>query len=497
MTRRTALVPLIVVLVVPACSGFSEAMTTHVDVAARAGSTELSVERLAGMLAHSKAPLQKELAHQLADFWVDYQLIARAAARGDSLTAPKDEDQALWAVIGSARARKFFDLLTKTQMGSDTAGYQAKYAAGDYLSARHILLMAPRGDTAKAGLDSVRRKAEALRAKVTKANFADLARDNSQDPGSARNGGDLKVFQKGQMVPEFEKALLATKPGEVAPGVIKTQFGYHIIYRPTYDEVKAEISRSAGAQVTQKAESLYIAKLDSSIQFRMTPGGTPLVRAVGKDREVHVNDRSPIATYSGGGVFTASRLAKWLTMFPPGAGAQLLAAPDSQIPLMVRGIVRNEVIIRQADSAKVTLDSAETNTLRHGYETVITNAWTQLGIDPRALADSAKAPAQREAIAAAHIQSYLDKLMKMSVRYVNIPAPVDAALRTKYEGKINDAGVDRAFALASKIRKSSDSSAAASRPPSAVPLPGEPPSAGGKPARPAVPPSGPPPGTKP
>ena len=184
-------------------------------------------------------------------------------------------------------------------------------------------------------------------------------------------------------------------------------------------------------------------------------------------------------------------------MFPRGAGAQLSAAPDSQVPLMVRGIVRNEVIIRQADSAKVSLDTAETNTLRHGYETVITNAWTQLGIDPRALADSAKSPAQRQAIASAHIESYLDKLMKMSVRYVDIPAPVDAALRVKYEGKINDGGIDRAFALATQLRKSSDSSSAASRPPSAVPLPGEAPSAGASPARPAAPPSGPPPIMKP
>ncbi len=471
-------------------------MTAHVDVVATAGSQELSAKRLGTLLGDSRLPVDHDVVRQVATVWVDYQLLGMAAVADDSLNQPATVDSALWAMMNNMRAKKWFDELAKTWVGADSLKYPTAYANGEYLAARHILLSPPRGDTTPAKVDSVRRKAAALRAQATPANFADLAQKNSQDPGSARRGGDLGVFQKGQMVPAFEQALVALKPGQISQPV-HTQFGWHIIYRPTYDEVKAEISRSAGAQVTQKAESLYIAKLDSSIQFKMTPGGTPLVRAVGKDREVHVNDRSPIATYSGGGVFTASRLAKWLTMFPPGAGAQLLAAPDSQIPLMVRGIVRNEVIIRQADSAKVTLDSAETNTLRHGYETVITNAWTQLGIDPRALADSAKAPAQREAIAAAHIESYLDKLMKMSVRYVNIPAPVDAALRTKYEGKINDAGVDRAFALASKIRKSSDSSAAASRPPSAVPLPGEPPSAGGKPARPAVPPSGPPPGTKP
>jgi peptidyl-prolyl cis-trans isomerase D len=163
---------------------------------------------------------------------------------------------------------------------------------------------------------------------------------------------------------------------------------------------------------------------------------------------------------------------------------------------MVRGIVRNEVIIRQADSAKVTLDSSETATLRHGYEQVITNAWTQLGIDPRALADSAKAPAQRQAIAAAHVEAYLDKLLKMTVRYVDVPAPVDAALHLKYESKVSDAGVDRAFALATQLRKASDSTRATTTPPSAVPLPGGP-SSSAQPRAPVAPPPGPPPGTKP
>ncbi len=470
-------------------------MTTHVDVAARAGSTELSVERLAGMLAHSKAPLQKELAHQLADFWVDYQLIARAAARGDSLTAPKDEDQALWAVIGSARARKFFDLLTKTQMGSDTAGYQAKYAAGDYLSARHILLMAPRGDTAKAGLDSVRRKAEALRAKVTKANFADLARDNSQDPGSARNGGDLKVFQKGQMVPEFEKALLVTKPGEVAPGVIKTQFGYHIIYRPTYDEVKDQVVGIAGAKQKQAAESTYLGKLDSVGKITVKPNAVVTTRAVATDIDAHKSDKTVLAT-SINGDFSASDLAHWLSLFPAQQRTQLTTqtVPDSQIPMIIKSFVRNELVIRSADSAKVTLDSSQLADIKKGYQGLIVNAWGALGVDPKALADSAKAVPQRERIAATHVDTYLDRLLSGTpgVRFVDVPTPIEQILRSKYEYQVNEAGIDRALAKATAERKSTDSAKSASEPPLAVPLPGLTPApAGGAPSQ------SPPPGTGP
>lgn len=59
--------------------------------------------------------------------------------------------------------------------------------------------------------------------------FEKLARDFSLC-GSATNGGDLGQFKKGMMVTSFEKALLALAPNEIS-GIVKTQFGYHIIKR--------------------------------------------------------------------------------------------------------------------------------------------------------------------------------------------------------------------------------------------------------------------------
>jgi foldase protein PrsA len=58
--------------------------------------------------------------------------------------------------------------------------------------------------------------------------FAKLAKENSQDPASAANGGDLGFFGKGKMVPEFEKAAFELKAGEVSQP-IRTVYGYHII----------------------------------------------------------------------------------------------------------------------------------------------------------------------------------------------------------------------------------------------------------------------------
>jgi peptidyl-prolyl cis-trans isomerase D len=488
MTRR-APVLFVATIALVACSGFREAMTAHVDVVARAGSQELSVDRLASLLAHSKAPLQKEVAHQVADVWVDYQLLGRAAARNDSLNTPADEEAALWAIFGQAKARKWFETLAAARGGDDTAAYEKKYDAGDVLSAKHILLLAPRGDTSKAALDSVRRKAEALRAKVTPANFAQMAAQNSQDPGSARNGGDLKVFQKGQMVPEFEQALLATTPGQVHAGVVKSQFGYHIIYRPTYAEERATIAQVLGAKTKQAAESTYFAHLDSTGSIVVKPNAASTAKAVATDIDAHRTDKTVIAT-SIGGDFTASRLSQWLALFPAQQRSQLTQLPDSAVAPIIKNFVRNELVLRAADSAKVVVDSAQTNEIKRNYQQLITTAWTQLGVDPKTLADSAKAVPARERLAAAHVEAYMDKLLAQApgVRFVEVPSPLEQLLKSKFEAQINEAGIDRALARATAERHSSDSTRAASEPPSAVPLPGALP--GGPGGAPPAPPGG-------
>ena len=70
--------------------------------------------------------------------------------------------------------------------------------------------------------------------------FAELAKENSQDPGSAENGGDLGCLGKGETVPEFEQAAFGAEQGEIV-GPVKTEFGYHILQ---VTDVKPEQTRS-------------------------------------------------------------------------------------------------------------------------------------------------------------------------------------------------------------------------------------------------------------
>ncbi len=94
---------------------------------------------------------------------------------------------------------------------------------------RHILIAVAK-DASAADKAKARAKADDLLAKLKAGgDFAKLAADNSDDPGSKQHGGELPMFSKGQMVPPFETAAFALKqPNDLSP-VVESQYGFHII----------------------------------------------------------------------------------------------------------------------------------------------------------------------------------------------------------------------------------------------------------------------------
>ena len=99
-----------------------------------------------------------------------------------------------------------------------------QYTTPEQVRASHILLKTEGKDDA-----AVKAKAEELLKQARAgADFADLAKKNSEDTDSAKNGGDLDYFGRGRMVPEFDQAVFAMQPGAISD-LVKTQYGYHII----------------------------------------------------------------------------------------------------------------------------------------------------------------------------------------------------------------------------------------------------------------------------
>lgn len=126
--------------------------------------------------------------------------------------------------------------------------------------ASHILINAPKGAPA-AEREKAKAKAEELLARVRKdpKSFADVAKKESQDPGSAPNGGDLGYFGHGAMVKPFEEAVFKMKDGEISD-VIESDFGYHIIELtgikapkvPSFEEMRPKLEADLRKQQAQR-----------------------------------------------------------------------------------------------------------------------------------------------------------------------------------------------------------------------------------------------------
>ena len=468
MIKRLSAAAVALTILLAGCDSMRDALSIRSNSAAKAAGAELEVSELASLIGNSQAPLRKDVAQAVADAWVNYHLAGKAGANNDSLNDTKLIDKAMWAPIDNIKARKWYDFVSKQWKAPDSSQAESFYNDGRLLAANHILLLTQGlPDSAKA---TVRKKIDALRAQVNPANFADLARKNSQDPQSGAKGGSLGVFPRGAMVAPFEQALLALKPGEISP-VVETQYGYHIIRRPLFSEVRSDIIQGSRTVGLQAAESTYLANLEKTADLKLKPGIAAPIRAVVDDPEAHKTDNTVLAT-SDIGDFKASDLARWMTTIPPQAGIQqrVKAAPDSVLPNFVKNFVRNELVVHAADSAKMGPDSAEMKQIRDSFRNALVQAWTELAVGPKDLA-SAKSKGDREKLANDRADAYIRNLLTQKAQYVDVTEPVQSALREKYGYSINGEALGRALIEASQIRLKVDSAKTAGQPPTAVPLP--------------------------
>jgi parvulin-like peptidyl-prolyl isomerase len=154
--------------------------------------------------------------------------------------------------------------------------YQAQKSAltqPEQRQASHILFLITEEQDDEQALE----KAKDLRARLTKENFADLAKENSQDPGSAPSGGDLGLFRKGMMVQEFEQAVFSMKVGSIS-GPVRTAFGYHLIYLTNVlvsrqlelEEVREDLKSQLQMEKQRKMYEQYITSLRSDATIERT-----------------------------------------------------------------------------------------------------------------------------------------------------------------------------------------------------------------------------------
>lgn len=161
--------------------------------------------------------------------------------------------------------------------GADVQRYynehHQQFMVPEQVRVRHILIKVAQNADSKT-VDAAKAKADSILQQLHNgANFAELAKKYSDDPGSKTQGGELGFIQHGATVPEFDKTAFSLQPGHLS-GVIRTQFGFHIIQqeekqpahvRPV-DEVHDQILANLQQQAETQAAQQYASKLLADAQ---------------------------------------------------------------------------------------------------------------------------------------------------------------------------------------------------------------------------------------
>jgi peptidyl-prolyl cis-trans isomerase D len=182
----------------------------------------------------------------------------------------------------------------------------SRYTQAEERRASHILINAdsamPAPERKKA-----RAQAETLLAELRQnpSSFADLARKNSQDSGSASRGGDLDFFGRGSMVKPFEDAVFAMKAGEIS-NIIESEFGYHIITltgvrggeKRAFESVRAEIEAEVRKSLAVKRFA-EVAEQFTNMVFEQPDSLQPVVDKLKLEKRTATVQRSPAPGATG------------------------------------------------------------------------------------------------------------------------------------------------------------------------------------------------------
>ncbi|NOY44268.1 MAG: hypothetical protein GXP50_02260 [Deltaproteobacteria bacterium] len=247
-----------------------------------------------------------------------------------------------------------------------------EFTVAEAVRARHILLkVPPNADEAKE--KEVREKIEKLRQQILDgADFAELAKKYSEDPGSKDRGGDLGYFERGKMVPEFEKVAFELEPGQVSEPV-KTAFGYHLILVEDHRQARQQPLEEVRDRIEQdirrrKALELAFTAADNTLMD--LEDGKVTWDELAKEHEVKTTglvtktDRIP-------GVAKPDEFRDLLFSTAPDGPGEILETPEgtyliavaeakpAEIPELEAVRERVEAAYRKAQAARLAREKAE------------------------------------------------------------------------------------------------------------------------------------------
>ena len=350
---------------------------------------ELSIDQLVELLARQNTvPNEPQIVGDLANFWVDYMLLA-LFAQEDSLLINLDLSPPLEIQF----QQEIIDQYLKSTVLPDTSLSNDQLKSlwdadppKDSVRARHILLTFPEQAT-QIQIDSVVRMAITIKNRTMAGeSFEALARRFSEDPGSGQIGGDLGYFGPGTMVKPFEDATYALDVGGISDPV-QSPAGMHIIQlvdrRPTtFESGKPAFREVLINQRVREADSIFLATLNTEANIRVVPEAAVVLKEIASRPRSGLNkkaSRRKMVDYSEGS-YTLGDLFEFIQTMPPVFATQIVNSSDLELNALLQKLGQDRVLLARAKDVGITMSEERRDTLYRMTREDVVKATDALGI---------------------------------------------------------------------------------------------------------------------
>lgn len=430
----------------------------NAGVVARVGDHTFTVDQASKLLEDQEnIPNRADVVKAVANFWTDYTLLADDVAK-DSTLKNVDLEPLVRQQLDQQMVFQLHDSVIHVDTAISDTELKALYAQeapGVRITASHILFSFPDQAT-QAQRDSVRKLAESVRRRaVAGEDFATLAREYSQDKGTAAKGGELGSFGRGDLAPSLEKAAMALEPGQISE-VVESPYGLHIIRLesktvPKFEEMRDSFRVQVQNERDTKAWSTYVAGLKAKAQPKVEDDAVALVKGIAKDPGLTLSSaaaRRKLVSYEGGAV-TAGELQ---LLLQSSSDQQQLSqsvqqATDQQIDDFLLNLTQRDLLVAEARKTGLEPSQARVDSLVESLRGQLLRVAGVIGL--RRL-DRAPGEALAPAVNRAVLQSLQDILT--GAKDVVPLGPIAFQLRAGASPSIFDAGVNQVVEEVGKVR---------------------------------------------
>ncbi len=404
------------------------------DVAAEAGDATLAPAEVTEWVSRvpRRAPTLAD-AGFTALTWIDYTLLATAAASGAPLLDSATAAAALVPELTLVPLRKWHDTLVARRPRVRADVPDTLFAEAGIRVFQEIFLRVKDPDDVRA-ITALRSTAESLLAQVRGgADFSALARTRSED-AAGPGGGWLAPGRQESFPPEFAHSAWRINPGET--GGVLSRGGFHIVRRPPLEEVRDRLRVYAESLATRQADSAYADSLTLSRGLTLGENVPGRLRAFFADPSVRAEDTGPLVRWVDGEI-TLSEAALWIDLLPAHGYLDLRGTSDVVLERFSRELGQQKLVHGEALKHGISVSPAEWGILFDGYRRAVGTALGLLGAD-----STQTIPAGQ---AGPRVKALVDRLTSDSTGYRPLPSALGAVLRARAGYRLHDRGLRAAL----------------------------------------------------